>query len=543
MVLAARKLRALTAFTAGLLLWLTPAVAQEVEEQVVVDPYEWIASSVEEQLEALDPSTLPLAKGGLYVPTLSDPANEPPVLVVDEDKVRTGRTGEVIPLRPGPYVVIISSGSPKQGVAVPVEVFKGEITEVPVQWGGLRVEVVDPKLVPQRAGYDVINSLTREPYGTGFGVDTLQGETLRTWLLPPGLYRIVQPGGNYRSRTDFATVQVPESGFVRYRLVVDTDTGEFRGAGVVLPGEFGSVNAGDDRWFNSMVIGVDGSLTQTRNQVGDINRTVVSGQMFWDTQLVYSWDPHFLSFLTQIEEGISQDRPQEDDPEPLLKTRDSARADVLYTYFFSKVVGPYVRGAVDTQIFPTRELMDEDTTIVVTQNGDEINERAVLANETFRVSGPFEPTTLREGAGMNMRLANTKALTFNLRLGLGMRQNLYGGALLLDDDDATPNRVEYERVGSFGQRGAESTIIANARLPGFAVYSTDLELFVPFSEKSDGASKKPSIEWNNALTARITENLSVRYSADVAYLPIDDIVETPIRLEQSVLLRASWQVF
>ena len=48
----------------------------------------------------------------------------------------------------------------------------------------------------QRAGYDVINSLTREPYGTGFGVDTLQGETLRTWLLPPGLYLIVQPGAD-----------------------------------------------------------------------------------------------------------------------------------------------------------------------------------------------------------------------------------------------------------------------------------------------------------------------------------------------------------
>ncbi|MFT4622343.1 MAG: hypothetical protein ACI8PZ_000999 [Myxococcota bacterium] len=515
----------------------------EDEPEEEVNPYEWNAPTVAEQLAEIDPSELPLAKGGIFVPTLSDPANEPPVLVVDQDKVRTGRTGEVIPLRPGSYVVIISSGSPKQGVAVPVEVFKGEVTAVPVQWGGLRVEVVDSKLVPQRAGYDVIHSLSREPYGTGFGVDTLQGESLRTWLLPPGLYRIVQPGGNYRSRTDFATVQVPEGGFVRYRLVVDTDTGEFRGAGVVLPGEFGSVNVGDDRWFNSMVIGADGSLTQTRNQVGDINRTVVSGQVFWDTQLVYSWDPHFLSLLTQVEEGISQDRPQGDDPEPLLKTRDSARADVLYTYFFSKIIGPYIRGGLDTQVFPTRELMVEDTTIVVNQNEEEINERAVLANETFRVSGAFEPTVLREGAGMNIRMANTKALTFNLRLGLGLRQNLYGGALLLDDDDATPNRIEYERVGSFGQRGAESTIIANARLPGFAVYSTDLELFVPFPEKGDRASRQPSIEWNNALTARITENLSVRYSAEVAYLPIDDIAQTPIRLEQSVLLRASWQLF
>ena len=61
-----------------------------------------------------------------------------------------------------------------------------------------------------------------------------------TWLLPPGVYRIVRPGSNYRALRDFATVYVPEAGFVRYRLVLDPDTGEFQGSGVLLPDEFGS---------------------------------------------------------------------------------------------------------------------------------------------------------------------------------------------------------------------------------------------------------------------------------------------------------------
>jgi hypothetical protein len=516
-------------------LWaLLLSVSWSADEEV--DPYQWGAPDAATQLEAIDlEEMLPLGKGAVFVPSMSDSTNEPPVLVVDEDRVTSGTTGELIPLRPGSYVVIVSSGSPKQGVAVPVEVFKGEVTEVPVTWGGLRVEVVDDRLVPQRAGYDLIHAQSREPYGTGFGVDTLQGEALRTWLVPPGLYRIVQPGGNYRSRTDFATVQVPEGGFVRYRLVIDEETGDFRGAGVVLPGEFGSVNAGDDRWFNSMVIGADGSLSQSNNLVGAINQTVLGGTVFWDTQLVYNFDPHFLGLLFQVEEGVSQVRPQGGEALPLVKTQDALRGDVLYTYFFSKVFGPYVRAAAETQLFPTDVLMTTDTAVVERRPGRSPPVRKRFeANETYRVAGVFEPAILRQGAGLNSRLVNTRLLTFNLRLGLGLRENLYGGALVLDDNPDTVE-LEYTLIRSFQQEGIESTIIANARLPGWVVYSTDLEFFADFV-----ALNRPSIEWTNALTARLTENMSVRYAAHVDFLP--QVVEQ-VQFEQSVLLRASWAVF
>ena len=73
--------------------------------------------------------------------------------------------------------------------------------------------------------YELIRVTDRQPLTVGFGLETLQREQLRTLLMPPGLQRIVQPGANYRARTDFATVLAPEGGLVHYKLVMNPDDG------------------------------------------------------------------------------------------------------------------------------------------------------------------------------------------------------------------------------------------------------------------------------------------------------------------------------
>ena len=95
----------------------------------------------------------------------------------------------------------------------------------------LRIEVVDERNLPHRGAYELIRVTDRQPFTVGFGADTLQGEQLLTLLMPPGLYRIVQPGSTYRARTDFATVLAPAGGLVHYKLVINPTSGQFRGAG------------------------------------------------------------------------------------------------------------------------------------------------------------------------------------------------------------------------------------------------------------------------------------------------------------------------
>ena len=515
--------------------WCVAVVAAAPAASAADDPFAWSEPPADEQLAA-DRTAIPIGKGAVFVPSMTGALNEPPVILVAEgsDAVLDIPTGERVLVDPGHYVVIVSSGSPSQGVATAVEVVEGETATVEPSWGALRIEVVDDRRVPHRGGYELIRADNREPYGTGFGADTLQGERLNTWLLPPGIYRIVKPGANYRALRDFATVYVPPGGFVRYRLVLDPDTGEFQGAGVLIPGEFGSPSTRNERWFTSLVLGADGQLVQQRNVVGVNNQLSLVGALFLDGQLAYSVDKHRVSALLQVEEGASQVRPQENTPLPLVKTRDRLRLDVLYTFYAKPSFGPYARAAVETQAFRTDTLVTEDTTLVRQYADGTTATEFVPANETFFVAAPWSPTIRREGVGLNTRFVNNRWITFNWRVGFGLRQNGYAGAWLPTDDPDTP-RLEFTEVESFNQEGVESTVIATARLPGWAVYATDLELFADVQD-----IKRPSAEWRNTLTLRLTRNVSLNYYLNVDLLP--QVVETA-QLEQSVLMRASWALF
>jgi hypothetical protein len=491
------------------------------------DPFAWTEPSPEEQL-ARDRLEIPVGKGALFVPSITGSLNEPPVILVDPaGEISDLRTGERTLVPPGTYTVIVSSGSPGQGVGQVVEVEEGETALVPVIWGALRVEVVDDHRVPHRGGYEILRADTREPYGTGFGADTLQGETLNTWLLPPGLYQVVRPGSSYRALRDFATVYIPEGGLVRYRLVTDPDTGEFQGAGVILPGEFGSAVSQEHRVLSSIVLGGTFSLSQEQAL---LNQTALDGAVFLDGQVGYTRGKNVLTGLLQIEEGISQVRPRGLDPLPLIKTRDRLSLSTLYLFYARPSLGPYVRAAGESSAFETRGLATEDTTIVKTFDTHTTTE-VVAASDTWFLADPWEPTILREGTGLNTRIVNNRWVTFNFRLGLGLRQNRYGGAFLLEDIPTT-SAIEYQEVDSFDQQGFESTIVASARLPGWAVYATDVELFADFRELA-----QPSVEWRNTVTLRVTRNLSVNYFLNLDHLPL--VVDT-LQFEQSVLLRASW---
>lgn len=495
------------------------------------DPFVWDQPPPEEQL-ARDETVIPLGKGALFVPALTDPAAEPPVVLVGADEeVQDISTGQRVILDPGRYTVIVTSGGPAQGVAQAVEVLDGETTLVPVTWGALRIEVTDARRVPHRGGYELIRADTREPYGTGFGADTLQGETLLTWLLPPGVYHVVKPGANYRVLRDFASVYVPEGGLVRFRLVTDPDTGELLGSGILLPDEFGTPKVLDQPWFVSLVVGVDGALVHQSNVVGVQNQLLISGDLFLDGQVVYHKDDHIVSALLQVEEGASLIRPLPGEPLPLVKSRDRLRTDLLYTWFPWPAFGPYARAAVTTQAFRTDLLATVDTTFERHYSDGRVETEEVAAGETFHIADPWSPTILRQGAGLHTRFLNNRWFTFNVRLGLGLRQNRYGGAWLLDDDTGT-EALEYLQVESFDDAGFEGTVVANARLPGWATWATDVELFADFQRLGE-----PSIEWRNTVSVRLTRNLSINYYANVDLLP--EIAERP-QIEQSLLLRASW---
>ena len=142
------------------------------------------------------------------------------------------------------------------------------------------------------------------------------------------------------------------------------------------------------------------------------------------------------------------------------------RLDGLYTFYAKPWLGPYARVAGETQAFRTDVLATEDTTLQREYSDGTVQPEFVPANQTFFVADPWEPSLFRQGTGLNTRFVNNRWFTLNLRLGLGLRQNLYGGAWVIEDVPRT-QEIEYRQIESFNQEGVESTIIATARLPGW----------------------------------------------------------------------------
>ena len=75
---------------------------------------------------------------------------------------------------------------------------------------------------------------------------------------------------------------------------------------------------------------------------------------------------------------------------------------------------------------------------------------------------------------------------------------------------------------------------ASARLPGVGLYSTDLELFLPFSSLT-----KPAASWRNTVSVRVTRNFSVNLFAN---LDLEPQVIDELQVQTSVFFRTSWNL-
>ena len=509
--------------TVTLLSGLAPiAAAQTVAPSEV---YRWLAPDAAAQAAA-DTTAIPPGAGAILVPAMSGGDNEPQALVFrGDEQVGSGPNGARIVVEPGAYTVRVGSGPTRQMVSVAVDVQAGATTVVPVRWSGLRIEVVDERNLPHRGAYELIRVTDRQPFTVGFGADTLQGEQLLTLLMPPGLYRIVQPGSTYRARTDFATVLAPEGGLVHYKLVINPTSGQFRGAGVVLAAELGAVPEVSP-WSRRYVLGLSAPLGSTRNVVGANNETTFGTELFFDTYVTYQRDRDLFSSVLELESGFQKVKPEASAATPWRKTHDRLRIDVLYSRFINARVGPYARVGLRTSLFESNVLVTEDT-LISRQFTDGRRESVVVpANSTFPTGDAFSPPEYREGVGLNIRLVQGRRVRLDWRVGAGLRQNRFAGAFFLDDDETTPE-LEYVEGANFNEKGLEPTLVATVRYRAL-LYNANLDLFGEF-----GAAE-PSIDWRSTLSWRLTRELSLDYKIDLLRLPL---VSDTIQAAQRVLFR------
>ncbi len=507
-----------------------PAIAVEAKAGALESLlYPWIAPSAEEQLAA-DTTVVPAGSGAVFVPAMTNGADEPETLVYQgSQRVASGLNGTRIVLAPGSYVLRIGSSPLNQMMSVPVEVTAGNTTLVPVTWGGILIEVVDRNNVPHRGTYELINVADRQPYTVGFGADTLLGEKLKTILAAPGLYRIVRPGANYRTRVDFSTVVIPYGQMVYFKLVQDPDDGSLLGAGVVPPNELGLVQPGS-AWTRTFTVGVGVPITDSSNVVGTSNQTTIGGDFTFDTYMIYDRDRNYAGIIFEVEEGFVSIDPEVSPKLPLQKTVDRLRFDTIYTRLLGgSRIGPYVRFGVLTNLFESNVLVTEDTTVVKHLLDGTTSTEFVPANEDFKVGDAFAPVSIREGVGINVRLLRGRIASLDWRAGFGLRQNRFNGAFVLDN--SATGFQELSEQESFNETGLETTLVGTVRLNRLLL-NTNLDLFGDFDELED-----PTLDWRNTVSWRLTGGLSLDYRIDVLQQPQ---VTEDTQLRQTLQFRYSW---
>lgn len=192
-------------------------------------------------------------------------------------------------------------------------------------------------------------------------------------------------------------------------------------------------------------------------------------------------------------------------------------------------MGLYVRFGLLTNLFESRVLVTEPTTVVKNFIDGTQTVDLLPANEDFKIGGLFAPVLLREGGGINVRLIRARVSSLDWRVGLGFRQNRYRGAFV--QESSAPNLLTYSEVESFNESGIETTIVGTVRA-GRLLLNTSLDLFGDFNTFDE-----PTLDWRNTFSWRLTGDLSLDYRLDILRQPQ---VTEDTQIRQSLQFRFTW---
>ncbi len=499
-----------------------PPVERPADDPRVVSPDDETWYDSHPQLDD-DTSVVPPGLGAVFLPSL-ELGPRAPIVTVERDgqAVADGKPGRRVILEPGRYTVRLGDGPDDMQVRVPVRVVADRTTVLPVSWGALEIEVVTPSFVPFRGTYEVIDMSRREVVDLGFGADELLGEKPRVWVLAPGIYKLVKPGGTYRDRSDFATVRVLPGEYSRFVLVMNPDTGDFEGAGLV-----DEPVADDDGWTVDGVIG--GDIALFRSDLTTSGGTEgLQLQLSGFLDLSASLRGEHYRWITRLD--IEESHLRDPTTETFYSLRDRVFFHSIYIYQLVNWFGPYARAGVETSMLPRQIVLGEGERL-------EDDGRVVTGPASVRFADALAPMTLIEGVGGNFQAWRSREIELGLRLGIGARQQITNGlrVRLPGEGEDAPDRLV--PVTNRFIEGVEATAIGSARITRYVTVTTEFDALYPFDQG------QPFIfSWRNQIGLRLASFASLTYRLNLLRNPTLTLVDD-VQSEHTVQLRFSITLF
>lgn len=427
----------------------------------------WLSPPVEDQL-ARDRALIPLGKGAIFVPTFTEPRREPEVTVFTQSgkPVKTGQTGQRILVDSGIYAVRVGSGTLIQRLRVDLSVEEGHTTVVPATWGGLIVETLTKEGDYIDGQYEVVRMENWINYGKGHGLKEERLQDIRTWILPPGLYRISRPGEGYNSLRNYITVQINPGELSQVELIYDKEI-----SGDIISGGLKSLNTRvkvGRNWSFGLRAGGNVNLTRVTDDA-DVRKEGM--QVFSDLRLKALYDNVQYLGTTEL---LLQDNFSKERGHRFNVTSDVAEVRTTWVRRLNNWLGTYIRGTANTNIFERKA--DKDTVAIATledSSGTLVKRLELDTTGDFTIAPSFDPINLREGLGVNVELFSKYYLEATTQVGFAALQTFVDGSYAANSlGEYTLNETSYEI-------GAESNFNATLRLGSQMTLDLRLEMFAP----------------------------------------------------------------
>jgi hypothetical protein len=377
----------------------------------------WDAPSLAEQM-AVGDNFIPIGKGGIFVPRLTAEGNAPDVNILDQKGhvAASGNIGTTFKVEPGAYRVLLGSGAHNQRTVRTVTVEEGKTVPVLPDWSALTVETIDSIAIPFRGEYELVRIDEFETYGRGFGANPDLGEVVKTWILKPGIYKILGVGQGYNSLINFITVRLVPGELCKLLLVQSHTDLRILGGGTVEVTPRSQITS---HWKYGANIGGNLKFNSEIDRTGkDTSMSTLFGLLstLW---LTFDRDPYDWQTRVRLDEGFNFSGIKFGD---LLTDADDFLLNSLFIWRILSWLGPYGRAELRTTFLPRRSIRDEKNPYYCVLNHGyyaDAPDTRFDSSRTFMLKPSFSPLLVDAGMGANADVFNFPFLETRVRVGFG----------------------------------------------------------------------------------------------------------------------------
>jgi hypothetical protein len=179
-----------------------------------------------------------------------------------------------------------------------------------------------------------------------------------------------------------------------------------------------------------------------------------------------------------------------------VRSNDTVRLESIYYYHLDSIswLGPFARFQLQTSAFKGTDVQPEESEYQITRLDGSVE---TVTADRLSLTSSLEPLVLKESFGGFARPIASKAVSLEMRLGLGAQEIFAKGALSIDDDEDTPQIEVIELDDSF-QAGAEFVATFGGELLSKRLtYKAGVDVLVPFINSGDDIGDRGPVDLAN----------------------------------------------